>query len=807
MLLHDVRFAARQLAARPGWTAAAVLCLAIATGANTAAFTVVNGLLLRPLPFDDPGRLAMVALRDPEQHGPRPFSLREYRELAAASAPIIQLFARTFFPLSIAAEDGARMTQAELVSGNYFEALRVQPFAGRLLTVRDDRAGAAPVVVLSHQLWRTRFAGSSELVGRVVRLNGRSATVVGIAPPGFSGAMQLVGADAWLPAALYSVLAGSATVDAVPMFGVMGRLAPSATHAGAEVWLTSAAERLLPEAGRAHAPAAIVTSASGFGVPVAIQGTVLTLSALIYMMMALLMGVACANVAALVLARGAGRTREIATRLGLGASRWRITRQLLVESALLAIAGCVAGALLAMWMTQALVARLVTPFQYVSYAVNVQPDGRVFAYAALAAATAAALCALAPIRMAGHVDVVEALKRSATGSGSRGAMRTLHSIVALQFTISTALLMVAAMLVRTYVRGVPHPSVETRRIILSTLDVDQIGLDRNAGMRFYATAMDRLAKLSAVLEVGLTAEPPFAATAAVKLLREVDGQPSPEAPLAARAASVSSRYFSTIGLAIRDGRAFSDLEARSGAVAVVDETLARRLWPHERAVGHRVRLDGPESEPIEVIGVAASLDSNSSPLSAGTFYRPFDSAYTPRTTIVIRTAVDARQMLPEIRKAVRDVNPALAVVDLRTLDEFLDVRQASRRIPVAALSVIGVLGLFLSAVGLWGVLAYGVRQRARELGIRLAVGARPRDVKWLVLRQGLTTIAVGFVLGTGTTIVAARALRTFVFGLGPIDPVILCSVYGVLIAAAMAALYLPARSASAIDPSHILRSE
>jgi putative ABC transport system permease protein len=701
MLLHDFRFAARLLAARPGWTIAAVLCLAIATGANTAAFTLVNGLLLRPLPFDDPGRLVMVALRDPVQHGPRPFALREYRELAAASAPTIQLFARTFFPLSLAAGDGARMTQAELVSGSYFETLRVRPFAGRLLTVGDDRAGAVPVLVLSYQLWRTRFAGRLDIVGREVRVNGRSATIIGIAAPGFSGAMQLVAADAWLPAALYRVLAGSASVDDVPTFGVMGRLAAGVTHAGAEAQLSSAAERLPPHPGRPGAAAAIVTPAAGFGVPVAIQGTVLTLSTFIYVMMALLMGVACANVAALVLARGAGRTREVATRLSLGASRWRITRQLLVESALLAVAGCAAGSVLAVWMTQALVARLTTPFQYISYAVNVHPDGRVFAYVALATVTTAALCGIAPVRMARRVDVIEALKQSPTVGTGRTSMRTLNSIVALQFTISTALLIVAGMLARTYIGGLaPHPSVDTSRIVLSTLDVAQIGLDETAGIRVYSAVVDRAAKLSGVLDIGLTADPPFAPAASVKLLVEAEtGQSSPAAPIAAHAVFVSSRYFSTMGLALRDGRGFSDPESRDGRTAIVDETLARRLWPRERAAGHRIRIDTADSEPFDVIGVVANLDLSSRGLSEGTFYRPFDSSYTPRMTMVIRTTVDGRQILPEVRKAVRDVNPDLAIVDLRTLDEFLQVRQDSRRIPVAALSVIGVLGLLLSAVG------------------------------------------------------------------------------------------------------------
>jgi putative ABC transport system permease protein len=222
---RDVRSAGRMLASRPGWTAAAVLCLAIATGANTAAFTVVNGLLLRPLPFDDPARLVMVALREPSS-GVRPFALSEYRELSERSGAAIQLLGRTFFPLSLTGDDGARMAQAELVSGNYFDTLHVTPVLGRFFDASADRAGAPPTVVLSDRLWRVRFGSDRAVVGRSVRVNGRPATVVAVAPPGFVGAMQLVAADLWLPAALYADLAGSPDADNVPIFGVMGRLAP-----------------------------------------------------------------------------------------------------------------------------------------------------------------------------------------------------------------------------------------------------------------------------------------------------------------------------------------------------------------------------------------------------------------------------------------------------------------------------------------------------------------------------------------------------------------------------------------------------
>ena len=326
-LLRDLRSTTRMLAARPGWTVAAILCLAIATGANTAAFTLVNGLLLRPLPFDEPAQLVMVALRDPKRTSTRPFSLHEYRELAAPSSATSMLLARTFFPLSLAAEDGARMAQAELVSGNYFETLRVTPLVGRFFDEGSDRPGSTPLAVLSHRLWQLRFGANAAVIGQSVRVNGRPVVVAGVAPPGFVGAMHLVAADLWLPAAMYPDLAGSAGASTVPMFGVMGRLATGVTVEEAGARLTSLSAAIAGGGGTQTPPAVIVTPAAGFGVPVAVQGAVLTLSGVIYAMMALLMAVACANVAALVLARGAGRSREIAIRLSLGASRMHIARR------------------------------------------------------------------------------------------------------------------------------------------------------------------------------------------------------------------------------------------------------------------------------------------------------------------------------------------------------------------------------------------------------------------------------------------------------------------------------------------------
>jgi predicted permease len=855
-LWRDLRFTGRMFAARPGWTLAAIVCLAIATGANTAAFTIVNGLLLRPLPFDQPDELVVVALREPTQTGTRPFALREYRELAERSAPGINLLARTYFPLSLAADDGARMVQTEVVSGNYFDTLRVKPFLGTLFDAGADRPGAAPSAVISHRLWRLRFKSDPHVIGRTVRLNSRSVTIAGITPPTFVGSMQLVASDLWLPASMYADLASSggsgasssggsgsgsgsrsdgsigaqADVEMMPMFGVMGRLSPNLTATDAEARLTPIAAEQARTRGVTAPPAVVVRAATGFGAPPGLQGTVMTLSGVVYAMMGLLMAIACANVAALVLARGVGRTKEIAVRLSLGASKLHIARQLLIESSVLAVAGCVAGSLVAFWLTQALVARLSTPFEYVSYAIDVQPDARVFAYAALVTALAAILSGIAPIRYAARVDVLDVLKQSAARGRSRESRRTLNAMVAIQFAVSTALLAGAGMLFRAYLTSsAAQPTFDTRGLIAASLDVDQISADPARHAALYETVLERLSSLPGVTAASLTRNLPLGsgsgsgsgagrtATVFADAASFPDAASSPTVGAERRGSServsasstaVSSRYFQTLGLTLRQGRTFDDNEPARPLTAVIDETMARRLWPNASPLGRTFRLDRADAEPIHVIGVVSSThDTASSEPPTAAFYQPFPHHSASHMTVVLRTRAEPGAMFVDIRRAVQGINRDLAIVDLRTIDQMIELSARQRRMPAVLLAAISLLGLLLSAVGLYGVIAYVVRERARELGIRLALGARPADVRRLVLRQGFLIVFIGLAIGMAGTLALSRIVRSLMSGAGVLDPLTAGVVCAVLLTAGFAALYLPARWASTLDPAHTLRSE
>lgn len=807
-LVRDLRFAVRLLASRPGWTAAAILCLAIATGANTAAFTLVNGLLLRPLPFDRPEQLVMVAMREAKRTSVRPFALREYWDLAEQSRSVGTLFARTFFPVSLVADDGARMAQAEVVSGNYFDGLHVTPFLGRFFSEDADRATGAAVTVLSHRLWRVRFAENPAVIGTFIRINGRPVVISGIGPPEFVGATQLVAADLWIPTSMYGELAGSPGAETVPMFGVMGRLWDNVTVREAEMRLSSVVASFPRSSEMDTPPAVVVTAATGFGVPVAMQGAVLTLSGFVYVVMALLMAVACANVAALVLARGTARTREIAIRLSLGASRRQIAQQLLTETCVLALIGCGLGTIIALWMTQALIAQLVTPFQYVSYAIDVRPDARVLAYSAIATCLAAALSGIVPIRHSARVDLLSVANRSAANLRG-GSNRTLNAIVVLQFAVSAILLAIAGMLVSAYQKAeLARPGFETHDVLATTLDLNQIHLDKAAGVRLYRDLTDRLSRLPGVAHVSLTRDLPLMGGRTALVTADQDSGTQQREPIATAAMLVSPGYFETLGIAVRQGRGFSDTESSRPLIAIVNETMAQRLWPGTSPIGRTFRISAQNDEPIEVVGIVPDMRERSfSEVAQPTWYQPFTQAYSAQMAILIRVHGDAEALVRQVRETVRAVNHDLAIMDLRTLDQFVDGLVAQRRIPATMLVLTGLLGLLLTALGLYGVMAYGVRERAREMGIRLALGARPSDIRRMVLRQGLTITGIGLASGGAGILVVTRIVQRTLFGVDPLRASTLVEVSAVLTVTALVALYLPARWASGIAPAQTLRSE
>ena len=807
---RDLRYACRSLMGQPGWTIAAILCLAIGTGPNTAAFTIVNGLLLRPLPFPGARQLVMVAFREPETARTRPFALAEFRELAPMADGVAELSIRTYLPLALASDDGSRMAQAELVSANYFDVLRVTPIAGRAFLRDTDPAGRAAEAVISHALWQRRFRGNPSVIGTVVRVNGHPVTICGIAPPRFVGVTSLIAADVWLPAGLQRVLSPGAGADTEPQYGGLGRLKPGASREQLQAALDVVIAARPRTATRP--PAAVVIEASGFGVPPAVRGVAIGASALLFGLIALVTAVAIANVASLTLARATDRRREMGVRLALGATRTHIVRQMLAESVLLALAGGALGFVLAHWVVRGLAALAPATGQpaHISFALDVSQDARVFVYAVLAALAIAGLFGLAPARFASRTDVVDALKASG-GSGRRPAtLRALTTVVVGQIAVSAALLVVAGLLVRTYLNTLAvEPGIDTRNLLAVSLDVEQIDADPRAGRALYEDILRRVSALPDVERASLSRDRPLAFGGRDAPVWVDDGSGAAAgAPRDAGTLVVTPEYFQSLGITILQGRVFGATDGERSRVAVVNETMARRFWPDGSALGRHFRAGARTSEPIQVIGVAKDVKYRSLTEPArAVFHQPFAQAYAPQMTLLVRWRPGGRDIAAQIEREIHAASPGLAIVHAATVSDQVTASIAPRRQSAMFLLAVCALALLLTSVGLYGAMAYGVRRRAREFGIRMALGARARDVLLMVVGQGLRLALAGLAVGIAGSLALTRAIAGRLYGVSPYDPATIAVASGVLVTVALAAVYLPALWATRVEAAVSLRED
>jgi predicted permease len=521
--------------------------------------------------------------------------------------------------------------------------------------------------------------------------------------------------------------------------------------------------------------------------------------------MALLMAVAAANVAALVLARTSGRRLEIGMRLALGARRSRIAAQMLTESALVAATGAAAGWILASWVTRVVAATSGTPFDYVVHAVDISPDVRTFAYTVAAALATTVLVALAPVWHAGRIDLIEVLRTSASGGRTTGASRTLGALVVAQIAASTALLVGCGVLVRAYADAQnigAGTAVATRDLLVGSIDMAHSGATIEDGRRLFDDVTTRVAAVPGVSAVSLARSMPAGRSKPAVRISPLDTQAS---PITAGWDVVSAEFFRVLDVPVVQGRGFAAREPVRPLVAVVNETMARRLRPDGSPLGARFRVDNASAETLEVIGVvrdAVTTTDGPQPV----FYQPFSQKYVPQMTLIVRRTHD-EVPVDAVRRAIRESSADLAVQGLRTLDEQLDIAVAPRRRSAAALAILSLVGLVLSCLGLYGVVSYAVSRRAREFGIRLALGARAADVRWMVLRQGFRMTAAGLVFGLALSILVTRVLGTFLPGVGGTEPVLVLAVSLLLAGASAAALYLPARGATKVDPASTLRSE
>ena len=811
-LWGDLRFGARMLRRTPGFTITAALTIALGIGANTTIFSIVNALLLRPLAGTvRPDELVMIG-RTQDGQGFDTFSYPDYLDYRANARSLSVIAASFIAPAHLSTGGASERVRAELVSGNYFTMLGTRPAVGRLLIPGDDGTrGASPVVVLSHAIWQGRFGAEPGVVGRTVRLDGAPYTVVGVAEPGFNGPRTVGVVDVFVPIAMGAALLPDSDQMLSRRGGVwldlFGRLAPNATPATAEAELRSLAAELTrryPDTNRGRS----VRVSAGIGFDPTSRAQVRQFMTILVGVVALVLLIACANVANLLLARGSARARELAVRASLGASRSRLVRQLLAEGFLLALLGGVAGFVLGV-ASVGLVLRLPV-FANQFGAITPTADARVLAFTIGAMAVSGLLFALPPAFRTSRVDLVTALKLGTPGSGD-GRSRLRTGLVVAQLALSLVLLVGAGLFVRTLQALYSiDPGFETRHVLVATVDAGLQGYDEARGRRLFSALEERVRSLPGIQHAAMAYMLPLGGGGWDTRIFPAEANPAPDDPgLKSDINAVSPTYFETLGMALVKGRGFTVADrAGTPGVAVINETIAEKLWPAKDPVGQRFRV-GRSDEILEVVGVVRTARYRS--LVEGPrpfYYRPFAQVYRSSMTLHVRTSSDdPYTVLQSIRRALDELDRDIPLSRVRTLAERLDGSLGSQRTAAALVGVYGVLALVLAAIGLYGSMAYAVSRRTREMGVRMALGARAGEVLRHVLAQAARIAMSGTAIGLVAAVPASRYIRSQLYGVKPTDPTTLLGVIAVLVLASLAAAYLPARRATKVDPVIALRSD
>ena len=805
-LLQDLRYAARTLRTRPGFTLVAVLTLGLGLGASTAIFSAINRLLLHPLPFQDGDRIVFARLHEP-------VSGASVRPPAAITRAWIEE-ARSFEALEAVATrrglvrgpDGSQVVSRSEASPGLLAFLGLTPALGRMFTAQDDA-----VVLLGYGLWRRDFGGSRDVLGKTIELDDGVHTIIGVMPQRLDLYEQ---SDVWVPLRL------DAADESAPRFighDLVGRLRPGITPeaAASELDEITARTPLPPMFAFLSKLTARVERPQD-----AVDGDVHDALLVLFAAVGLVLLIACANVAQLLLARGAGRGRELAIRASLGAGRRRLIGQLLVESVLLALAGGALGLLLAWWGVDAL-ARL-RPETFADLG-RLGIDGRVLAFGLTLSIGTGVLFGLFPALAATDLRIADTLRSGSAvpgaGSGPRGTGRARPALIAAEMALSIVLLVSAGLLVRSLVQmqraesGIYRP--EELLVVRVAFPFVSDVVDPNAFAPYLSFADEVLTRVRALPGVeGATwaaNAPPSYSLPDGRL--EVDGSDASGAALAMiTLEGVGAEHFTVLGIPLVEGRAFTEEEARTGApVVVIDTRLAQRLAPDRSALGLRLRFG---EEPWRtVVGVARHVPASAAAPARSQVYQPrglgissSDGLWEPGV-LIVRGRGDAASLVPLVRGAIREVDADVSIREARTLDSLLDATLSTERFNARLLTFFAIAALTLSAVGLFGVVSYTVQQRTREIGVRMALGARAEDVRALVVRQGMAPALLG--LGAGLVLAAAavRLLRGLLYGVQPWDPVTFLAAAAVLADTALAACYAPARRATRVDPVRALREE
>ncbi|HEX8184224.1 MAG TPA: ABC transporter permease [Blastocatellia bacterium] len=802
-LLQDIRYSIRVLLKSPAVTTVALITLTLGIGATSAIFSVVNAVLLRPLPYEEPDKLVFITERSPVLEGmsvayPNFLDWREQNGVFDK----IGVYRRVSFNLT-GSGDPDRFVGGE-VSADVFNALRAKPIIGRTFLDEEDKAGASPVVVLSYGLWQRRFGKGADIVGQTLTLNGKPHTVVGIMPPDFRFPS---GVDLWVPVGLNADNPSWVRGNHPGLYAI-ARLKPGATIEQAQAEMETIAVRLEQQYPQSNTGNRVAISPLLNRIVGDVRPALLILLAAV----GLVLLIACVNVANLLLARAAARQKEIAVRMALGATRSRLIRQLLTESVMLSVAGGALGLLLAAWGTDLLVA--ISPNNVPRFA-EIKLDNRVFAFTAAIAVVTGILFGLAPALHASKLNLNEMLKeggRGATAGFRRQRVRSL--LVISEVAVALVLLISAGLLIKSFLRlQQVDPGFKPDNVLTAGIPLPRTKyLEPTKRIAFYESLFSRIASLPAVEAVGAVSELPVEGGSQTFFVVEDRPLPPPEEIPLTEYSLVSTGYFKAMGLRLLSGREFNEQDVRDAPlVCIIDQNFAEQYWPGQDPIGKRMKYGGanPDNPWATIVGVVANvkyqgLDQESPRVQT---YMPYTQSTFLGASLVIRTAGDPARLAAAVRSEVMALDPDLPVFDVRTMNDVLKESVAPRRLYMTLLGLFAGVAVTLAAIGLYGVMSYSVTQRTHELGIRMALGARQRDVLRLVVGQGMALAFAGIALGVIGAFGLTWLLSSLLFSVSATDPIIFIAIPLILAGVALGASFVPARRATKVDPMVALRYE
>jgi predicted permease len=816
-LMQDLRFAGRMLAKTPGFTGVAILTLALGIGANTAIFSMVNSFLLRPLPVKDPGQITVLGFQQKKGPLQDSFSVPEFQDIQrGASAAFSDVFAYQFGAGGITTQGKTQPITVNYVSGNYFTALGLKPALGRLIEPSEgDPAVLNPVLVLGYNYWKTNLGADPSIVGRAVSYDGHPTTVIGVTPREFHGTYAIVDSQGYLPVGMMSADSNypkdSMTNRESRQLLLLARLRPGVQLREAQSVLQVVSDRLSTQNPKSEEGMAIEAFYERLSRPQPdLDNTMVKVATLFLILAALVLLLACVNVANFLLVRATVRQREMAIRAAMGGSRARLIRQLLTESVLLALGGGLAGVLLGVWGSSLLSSiHLQTTLPV---AVDFQFDWRVFAYAFGGALATGVCVGIVPAVRASNGHMLEVIRE-----GGR-TMTAKHSwlrsgLVVAQVGGSLMLLIVAGLMARSLAHARRSSlGFEPTHVLNILLDPNEIGYGQEQGLAFYKQAIERVESLPGVQSASVAFSVPMGYYGDNDTL-EIPGYEtaSGEAPPSVSYNPVTPDYFRTMGIPLLQGREFNGQDVEGAqTVAIVNEAMVTKFWPKESAIGREFKTVSNRAHPLRVIGVVKNsrMVSLAGPVSPY-FYVPFAQNYSSLGTLQVRTISDPQRMEEPLREQIAGLAPSMPILEVREMQQGLENLNGFLIFELAAglAGALGFLGLILAVVGVFGVISFSVSQRTHEIGIRMALGAGSRSVLQMILRQGTMIVSVGLGLGILLAFGMARLVGNFLSGVSPFDPLTYVCVTLSLALVALLASYVPARRATRVDPMVALRYE